>query len=189
MDGPSVSPFAAVDAVPFGVETPDGSGRGSGHVGPSPSQTPHHSPSASLGLQLSLGEPSGRLSASLSRAGSLAARVAGGTGLRSSPTQELWRTSTAVSDLVASALGCVDVADLCGPSYVHPGRLKKIKALGEGAFAGACAPRAARCWPFRALPQVIIWVGAHVIGRVARSFWPYPRNLTTSAAHVAPCRG
>ncbi|PSC71657.1 60S ribosomal L37a [Micractinium conductrix] len=92
-------------------------------------------PSASLGLQLSLGEPSGRLSASLSRAGSLAARVAGGTGLRSSPTQELWRTSTAVSDLVASALGCVDVADLCGPSYVHPGRLKKIKALGEGAFA------------------------------------------------------
>jgi len=51
----------------------------------------------------------------------------------------LWRTSTAVSDAVATSMGFSSVADLSGPSYIPPERLKKVKALGEGAFAGGWA--------------------------------------------------
>ena len=55
------------------------------------------------------------------------------TGVK--PKCELWRQSTAVTEK-AAALGYSSVEDMCGGSYIPQARLKKMKALGEGAYAG-----------------------------------------------------
>ena len=64
------------------------------------------------------------------------------TGVK--PKCELWRQSTAVTEK-AAALGYSSVADLCGGSYIPQARLKKMKALGEGAYAGEGRGRRGGC--------------------------------------------
>ena len=97
----------------------------------------HGRPPLPVLRSLSTPDPQRALQTQLSRQSSAPSAA----GSKKAPSQ-LWRTSTAVSDKVASALGLTSLADLCGTSYIPQDSLKKVKALGEGAFAGARCPGA-----------------------------------------------
>ncbi|KAL4421519.1 hypothetical protein ABPG75_010810 [Micractinium tetrahymenae] len=141
---PLPSAFAALKERPFessGKATPDGPTTAHGVGWSTPGlQTP--SPCLSLrgGPPHSL-DASNRSSLSIAlsrRASTLPGAAAGGlltARSASGGAPRLWRTSTALSDRVSSTLGCATVEELCGDSFIPTPRLRKIKALGEGAFA------------------------------------------------------
>jgi hypothetical protein len=116
-------------------------------VEPFPSFTPPAETSCS-------GSEAGEQSQPESRSSSRAQYLAPSLGQQLSTARSLgkksgvWRQSmsTAVSDRL-SDIGLQSLRDLCEPEgFIPQNRLKKLKALGEGAFAGE---RDAACYPVR----------------------------------------
>ena len=73
-----------------------------------------------------------------------AAAAAAARGLFAWPRKsvDLWRDSTAVST-AASELGYTSVRELAGTAFIPNSRLRTLRQLGEGAYAGKPAQTAA----------------------------------------------
>lgn len=128
MEEPAPSPFAAASKEFFTPETPPNETEVPGLPPQARSCSLPRAKRAVLGPALS--EPS--LTPQKSLALSTQNSLHHAASLKRPP--QLWRQSTAVTE-VAAKMGYSGVADLCGPTYIPQTRLKKVKDLGEGAYA------------------------------------------------------